>query len=95
VDSFRDNVCLWFFGDDLRALRAYRAAGQLTVSRWLRSLAHVPHFPTFQWSDPGPALAGARGALRARHRRSAARGWTPRLDPVDDPGAAGEHNVAR
>jgi predicted ATP-grasp superfamily ATP-dependent carboligase len=64
MTSFRDNVVLWFPRDDVRALRSYRARGKLTTAAWLRSLAHVPHFPTFQWSDPVPFAAGVRGALR-------------------------------
>jgi len=66
VDAFRDGLHMWFPLDDLRALRAYRAAGQLTTAQWVRSLAHVQHFPTFQWRDPVPSLVGARGWLRRR-----------------------------
>lgn len=69
VVSFTDGVCLWFPQTDLKALRAYRAQGKLTTGQWLRSLAHVPHFPTFQWNDPVPFAAGVRGAMRRGMRR--------------------------
>jgi predicted ATP-grasp superfamily ATP-dependent carboligase len=86
IVTFRDNVCLWFPREDLRALGAYRAQGELTTGAWLRSIAQVPHFPTFQWSDPVPSLAGARGALRQWWRRSRGpRGdgeEVARLDPL-------------
>jgi predicted ATP-grasp superfamily ATP-dependent carboligase len=84
VDTFRDDVCLWFVREDVRALRAYRAAGQLTVAEWLRTLAHVPHFPTFEWRDPMPAVAGARGAIRRMRRRPAPK---RRETTLDDAGA--------
>jgi predicted ATP-grasp superfamily ATP-dependent carboligase len=73
LESFRDDVCMWFPPQDIRALRAYRAAGTLTTSEWLRTLAHVQHFPTFQWSDPVPSAVGALAAVRKirAQRRSA------------------------
>ena len=84
VVSFRDGVCMWFPKEDLRALRAYRAKHMLTTGAWLRSLAHVPHFPTFQWNDPVPFLAGVRGAMRrARPTRPRVR----RAPPVADSAA--------
>ena len=68
VDTFRDGVCMWFPRQDLRALRAYKATGQLTTTQWLRTLAHWQHFPTFQWSDPVPSAVGAVGAVRRMRR---------------------------
>jgi len=64
LESFRDDVSLWFPREDLRALRAYRASGELSTTEWLRTVAHVQHFPTFAWSDPKPWLAGVRAGLR-------------------------------
>jgi hypothetical protein len=63
VDSFRDGVHLWFPAEDVRALRSYRVAGQLTVTQWLRSLAHPQHFATFDWHDPVPSLVGVKGRV--------------------------------
>ena len=69
VVSFRDDLIMWFPRQDVKALRAYRAQGKLTTAHWLRSLARVPHFPTFQWNDPLPFAAGVRGALRRMGRQ--------------------------
>ena len=48
---------LWFPVEDVRAFLAYRAAGELSLGGWLRSLAHRQHFPVFKASDPLPAVA--------------------------------------
>lgn len=86
LGTARDDLYLWFPPQDVRALRAYREAGQLTTGQWLRSLARTPHFPTFQWRDPVPSLVGARGALRqmGRARRAASgRSGAPAAGPPD------------
>lgn len=49
--------------NDLRAFLALRAAGELSLGQWLRSLMHRHTFPHWRWDDPAPALA--RGALRS------------------------------
>jgi predicted ATP-grasp superfamily ATP-dependent carboligase len=67
--------------EDVRAMLAYRRAGELTLRRWLRSLMHRQRFALFRWSDPLPSLvANARwlgGALRNRSRRLLARPARP------------------
>jgi predicted ATP-grasp superfamily ATP-dependent carboligase len=70
VATFRDNLRLWFPRDDMRALRAYRRAGLLSTTQWLRTLARPPHLPTFSWRDPLPSLAGAKTRWRAALARS-------------------------
>jgi D-aspartate ligase len=70
---FDEEVHLWFPGQDIRAFLAYRAAGELSLGGWLRSLAHRQCFPVLKASDPLPAVAGSasfgRRALRRALRR--------------------------
>jgi D-aspartate ligase len=70
VDSFRDDLGLWFPLDDLRALRDYRADGELTSWAWARTLLHGQVRPELDWADPGPSVA----TLTRRARRLARRG---------------------
>ena len=77
LDSFRDDLAMWYPVDDFRAMRQYRRDGELTAPAWLRSLAHRQCHAEFDWADPGPSLATARraraivatvgSAARARH----------------------------
>lgn len=67
---------LWVPVEDVRAFLAYRAAGDLSLGAWLRSLAHRQHFPILRASDPLPALAspasfGARALATFRRPRIA------------------------
>jgi predicted ATP-grasp superfamily ATP-dependent carboligase len=68
MDTFRDGVRLWYPGLDLRAMRQYRAAGDLTTAQWVRSLAHRQHLPVFDVGDPLPYLAAVRGRFRRARR---------------------------
>jgi D-aspartate ligase len=96
--TFRDDVCMWFPRQDLRALRAYKAAGQLSTTEWLRTLAHRQHFPTFQWSDPVPSAVGAVGAVRrmrqARHTARTVGSDTP-AGSTTPGGGPGDHHRER
>jgi D-aspartate ligase len=61
----------WLPLQDLRALRQYRAAGELDVATWARSLRGRQSLPMLRWSDPGPSAVHAvqvawRVAARAR-----------------------------
>jgi predicted ATP-grasp superfamily ATP-dependent carboligase len=56
LNGFREGVRLWHVVSDVRALRDYRRAGQLSATAWLRSLLHRQHFPLFDLGDPGPTL---------------------------------------
>jgi D-aspartate ligase len=70
VDSFRDDLGLWFPLDDLRALREYRADGELTTVAWARTLLRQQVRPELDWADPLPSFA----TLAGRSRRFARRG---------------------
>jgi D-aspartate ligase len=71
LEHYRENLGLWFPLDDLRALRSYRADGELTSGAWLRSLAHRQVPPYLDPTDPGPSLVNAARFARAAARRVA------------------------
>ena len=65
LDSFRDDLGLWFPIDDMRALREYRRAGELSSSAWMRTLLHKQCPPQFDWADPRPSMInGGKHAVR-------------------------------
>lgn len=64
---------LLYPADDLRSFLVLRRRGELTLGRWLRSIAHRQHFPVFRADDPMPALARAAYRTRKRVRRSSRR----------------------
>jgi hypothetical protein len=51
---------MWHAAEDVRALIAYRRAGELTLGRWALSLLHPQHFPVLDAGDMKPALANYR-----------------------------------
>ncbi len=57
---------------DLRSLRAYRGRGEITFTRWARSLLHRQTTPYFSWRDPAPTIMVAANVLRRRSARSGA-----------------------
>jgi predicted ATP-grasp superfamily ATP-dependent carboligase len=59
-ESFREGVHMWHAAEDVRALIAYRQAGELTLGRWALSLLHPQHFPVLDFGDMKPALANYR-----------------------------------
>jgi predicted ATP-grasp superfamily ATP-dependent carboligase len=69
VDSFRDGIGLWFPLDDLRALRDYRADGELTTAAWIRTLLHRQVHSELDWADPMPAVTSLSGRARRLGRR--------------------------
>jgi len=76
VRGYRTGVRLWQPLEDLSALRGYRAAGELTVAAWARSLLRRWHFPMWTLSDPLPTLRTILGVrlpsiVRGRLRRLA------------------------
>jgi D-aspartate ligase len=73
VRGYRTGVHEWYAPEDLKALFAYRAAGELTTPAWVRSLLRRQRFPMLSARDPLPTLATS--ALRARNvlRRRAPR----------------------
>jgi D-aspartate ligase len=62
IDSYR-MVRMWNPIEDVKALRQYRAAGQLTVRQWVRSLMTRWHFPMFRLSDPMPTVVSVGGRI--------------------------------
>jgi len=86
-ERFRDGLGLWLIVDDIRALRDYRQAGELTIFAWLRTLLHRQVAPMFAWSDPRPSAVvwsrRARGIARKALRRGGARVESDLPDPFD------------
>ena len=69
LDGFRDGLGMWFPLDDLRALRDYRADGELTTRAWLRTLLRPQVRAEFDWADPAPSLVTLSGRARRLARR--------------------------
>lgn len=49
----------WVPGKDLKALRDYRRAGEMSTAQWLRSMAGRQSFPLASADDPMPSLRNA------------------------------------
>jgi D-aspartate ligase len=56
VRGYRTGVREWYPLSDLKALRHYRQAGELTTAAWARSMLRRFHFPRFRASDPMPSI---------------------------------------
>jgi predicted ATP-grasp superfamily ATP-dependent carboligase len=90
MDGYRTGVRMWHPIEDVRALREYRRAGQLTARKWARSLLHRQHFPLVRADDPMPTVANLSRRVGGLAR--AARGGAPRAEgsgpaaPVVRPG---------
>ena len=54
IQGYRVGVRMWNPIEDAKAMRHYRAAGELTVGAWLRSLFTRWHFSMWCLSDPLP-----------------------------------------
>lgn len=82
MEPYRLGISFWVPGVDLRAMLAYRRAGELSARAWARSVIGRQRFPVASIDDARP-LAGAiarrlrraptsiakrRGAGRAKHR---------------------------
>jgi D-aspartate ligase len=68
VAGYRPGVRLWMPLQDARAFVALRRNGDLTLARWVRSIAHRQHLPVFDLRDPKPTLGSSAERL-ARHLR--------------------------
>jgi predicted ATP-grasp superfamily ATP-dependent carboligase len=80
VKSYESGLHQWDPARDVLALWELRRAGQLTVGRWVRSVARRQTFAYFRWTDPLPALARLTLPLRRRLRRA----WRdPAAAPAD------------
>jgi len=56
-ESYRTGVTQWNPIEDIRALLDYRRDGELTVPRWIASVARRQHFPMMRLDDPMPTVA--------------------------------------
>jgi len=55
LDGFRERLGMWLIFNDLRALRAYRRNGEMTVRAWLRSMLRRQVPAVFARDDPNPS----------------------------------------
>jgi predicted ATP-grasp superfamily ATP-dependent carboligase len=82
---YERGVHLWSPANDVRALRAYRRRGELTVRGWVRSVLRRQRFHAFTWSDPMPTirfhLAWLARGLRRLGGESRGRAADPLLPP--------------
>lgn len=69
VGEYRRGVRFLVLREDFYAFREARGRGELSWTRWLRSLLHWQHFLYFRWSDPWPATVLASWYLRDQVRR--------------------------
>ena len=66
VDSYTENLGLWYPVRDLKTLIRMRQKGEITVAQWLRSVARRHVFPLFRLNDPWPSIGGALNGIRDR-----------------------------
>ncbi len=70
VDSYREDVRLWYPLEDTHAFLEYTRNGELSLGRWVGSLLYRQHLPVARIDDPLPALLRASrmigNATRAR-----------------------------
>jgi hypothetical protein len=59
-----------YLRNDLRALPQYRAAGELSVARWLLDVWRADVTEDWMWSDPVPGLVDAAAAAQRIVRRA-------------------------
>jgi D-aspartate ligase len=82
VSSYRSGMRLWYPRADFFAFLELRRRGDLTLSGWVRGLAHRQVLPAFDWSDPVPAVVDEvkfwTGALRRLVQRYLPAGMPPR-----------------
>jgi predicted ATP-grasp superfamily ATP-dependent carboligase len=68
MPTYRAGARLWLPLNDLRAVRDYRRAGELTYRDWLATLHYGQRPPFFDWHDPGPTLRSLSRKARRRGR---------------------------
>jgi predicted ATP-grasp superfamily ATP-dependent carboligase len=66
---YRENLALWYPLDDFQSYLDYRRNGELTLSRWLKTLLRPQRFAMASFSDPGPMLNEGRVRMRGAFRR--------------------------
>jgi D-aspartate ligase len=57
LDRYATGVTQWNPIEDFRSMIEYRRDGEITVRRWIRSVARRQHFPMLSLSDPMPTVA--------------------------------------
>jgi D-aspartate ligase len=68
VDSYQQELGLWYPWRDLKAFLELRSRRELGLAQWARSLARKQTLPYFRMSDPWPSISRAVDAVRARSR---------------------------
>lgn len=64
LDTYRSGLSQWRPSRDVKAYRELKAAGQITLGAWLRTLARPQNIPYFSATDPMPAIAHVGSLLR-------------------------------
>jgi cyanophycin synthetase len=78
VESYGEELRLWYPVKDTRAFLEYRRSGELSLVQWVRSLLHPQHFPVARLDDPLPTILGvSRLAALASRRRGTAQDSRP------------------
>jgi D-aspartate ligase len=57
LDRYATGVTQWNPIEDFRSMLEYRADGEITIRKWLRSIARRQHFPMITIDDPMPTVA--------------------------------------
>jgi predicted ATP-grasp superfamily ATP-dependent carboligase len=71
LDRYATGVTQWNPIEDFRSMLEYRRDGEITVRRWIRSVARRQHFPMMSVRDPMPtvtSLANKASRLTAKLR---------------------------
>ncbi|MBI5548814.1 MAG: ATP-grasp domain-containing protein, partial [Deltaproteobacteria bacterium] len=87
VLSGRPGVCWVNVAQDLRALRQYRAAGEITLSRWIAEVTRAEAREDLLGPDPLPGLLEALGTIQRMAARALA--YARHLLPA---GGSGRHS---
>lgn len=75
LDHYRTGLTLWLPSIDVLAFLNLRRKGALTFPRWLMEVLRPHHLQFFSWSDPLPAIVGARHRLSQVLRKRFGRPW--------------------
>jgi predicted ATP-grasp superfamily ATP-dependent carboligase len=70
IRGFRDGVRQWHPNLDFHSFVNGRRSGEISTLGWLRSLAHMQHFPVFDWRDPAPTFVTGPRAVRTTVRET-------------------------
>ena len=73
LDSFTENMTLWYPYRDWRAANELKSLGELTTYGWLRSITKNQVLPHFSWSDPLPTIKPFMDSLKYKFSKTIAR----------------------